>query len=434
MSHQPQRVKVLVAGKAIDASAIRHASHDFQIDLHSARDRFGSAMCLCQSKSLPLVIRERGGKLFLAAWPEQAAAHALDCPFYSERSEGAQTHSNAGAIQRLGDRTTISLHHGLYKQAQHSATNRSAAGPLVKVATVNSNKYARMHLWGLLHYLWEEAGLNRWIEGWSRDWGFLRYVVRRAAQSTFVDDSPLIQKLYIPPVWSEKKRVETSERWRDFVAPLLLHHGQASIVESGFVIGSVRSLETTQYGYVLKLHHMPERFYIDTKMAEILAVYSRRGWSALKHLDVVVHDDHKPHVVGALRIRAAQSGRLVVVEAALMRVSPRYIPVDSSYEDVVARLLVKDGRSFVRPLHYDNHALRLPDFVLKDAKSAQGQPHTEGVAMFVYGATIAPVKKRKLEAADRRAAADANLQYWQWDAGTNAQPPPFPDKSNPPSV
>ena len=427
---QTHRVQVLVAGKPISAPAIRHDPQSFQSDLKTAKAVYGSVLCPCLEEPLKLVIRERTGKLFLAAWPDQAAKHALDCPFYSDDRTGAAEYAE-GAIQRDGEFTRVVLAHPL-RQDRFPMPPLVAQQParperVPKGASANVRK-EKLHLWGLLHLLWEEAALNRWYPGWHRDWGFTRYLLRRAAQTTMIDGAPLLQSLYIPPVWNAKKRAEIQGHWAQFISPLVVNHRRTAVVASAFVIGTVRALEPSEFGHMLKLHHHAEKFYLDTKLADQLVRFSRRGWAAAKRLEAPSEDAEKPYVVAAMRVEASHTGRMTVVEAALMRVSPRFIPVNSSYEDRIARQLVDDGRKFVRPLHYDNHTLALPDFVLTDAggaRNAQGSS-TPDVAMYVYGASIPVQQKPRLEASDRAWAAAQGLAYWQWDAAMQPEPPKLP--------
>lgn len=413
MSQHRVQITVLVAGKALDATVIRHAPQEFQNELLLARKKFGNALCCCQPRPLPLVIRERGKKLFLAAWPEQSAQHALGCPFYSEpRLEGSA--QAAGAVQYEGDVTKIHLHHPI-RQPNRTIFAAQAVGD------AKASKFSRLHLWGLLHYIWDEAGLNRWHPGWHRDWGFVRHAIRRAAQSTIVDGAPLLQSLYVPPVWVQAKKQEVVEQWNKFVAPLMHSHRRSAEVASGFVIGSVRLMVPHVAGYKLALHHHAIPFMVDERMSKILSQYSRRGWAALKQLDSPVNGDHRPYVIAALRVESTSTGVMHVVEAVLMRVTPRYIPVNSSFEDKVARLLVEQDRQFVRPLHYDNHHAQQPDFILKDS-----QPYRRPVAMHVYGPALGYIKLHQQIDADRALAEQAGMDFWSWSEALQPQPPPFP--------
>jgi uncharacterized protein DUF1173 len=424
------RVKVLVAGETIEAPAIRHDPKPFQATLQAARERYGAAKCLCQSPPLSLVIREREGKLFLAAWPNDAQHHALDCPFYGEVRTGATEYSD-DVIASVDERTSLALGHQLLQADRNAGSEPDVANRRPAPAKQGGQRKGRLHIWGLLHYLWESGGLNRWYPGWTRDWGFVRYALRRAAQSTDVDSGEqLLAHLYVPPVWSEARKDEIRRHWRAFCDPLFRNHRRNSSVASGFVIGLVRELDPTEFGYALKLHHHSERFWLDTAIADNLARYSRRGWAALKHLEVFTEPDEKPYVVAALRVEATHTKRLTIVEAALMRVSPRFIPVNSSYEDRLARVLVEQDRQFVRPLHYDNHTMELPDFILKDVDRNVSGVDENGrarpTALHVYGAAIDPIQRDRLVHRDSKAAHSANMAYWQWDASTDADPPALP--------
>lgn len=420
--------KVLVAGIGIPAMEVRHQPDLHQALLQAARQQFGHALCECQSPPLPLVIRERGNRLFLACWPGHAQQHALNCPFYSE-TVNASTLYAQGAIVGNGVTTELRLRHPLHgpriDRAHVEAHQRSAGdrtgGPPAPDA---------LHLWGVLHHLWEAAGMNRWGHGWSRDWGMLRHHVRRAAQSTIVEGRPLLESLYLPPVWLRSKETEIEQQWRDFTAPLFRHHRSSDRVATGIVIGIVRRFESTPHGYAFWLRQSPQVFFVDRAVAERMASYSRRGWAALGQMGHANTGRNDPTtVVAALRIQSSAKQRLVAVEAALMRVSRHYVPVDSSYEEQLVENLVANGRSFVKPLHYDLHGAALPDVVLADA--LRGDSSRGRVAMHVYGSTIQPAQQARLERTDRERADVAGLDFWKWNVAEQKTVPPFPPMYTP---
>jgi hypothetical protein len=414
-------VRVLIAGSRLTASAIRHDPEPFQINLQEARERFGGGICLCQDKPLQLVIRERNGKLFLACWPDQAQEHALDCPFYSmPRDSGSQKYIS-GAITEDGPKTNIQLHHPLVQASQHK---RSAN----REAPVRAAGLSKLHLWGLLHHLWESGGLNRWNPGWKRDWGLVRYMVRRAAQSTNVDGQSLLNNLYIPPIWSVDRKAEILGYWDEFTRPLYRQHRTTELVASGVVIGLVRKLEVTESGFSIRLKNHSEIFYIDKQVADRLASYSRKGWSLLRTGGSrSPSDGANALVVAALRIQAKSTKSFVVVEGALMRVSPTYIPISSSFEGRLSELLVEQDRRFIRPLHYDIQSLDLAHFVLTDCAAANvSETGPQRVALYVYGTAIAPTYQRTLEAKDRSDAKNMGCGYWKWDVNESKDIPSLP--------
>ena len=133
-----------------------------------------------------------------------------------------------------------------------------------------------------------------------------------------------------------------------------------------------------------------------------------------------------------MRVEAAVSGRMVIIVAALMRVSPRYIPVNSSYEDHLARILVEQDRRFIRPLHYDNHNIELPHFILRDAV-ADPIAQSGGVAMFVYGTAASEASRLRAQREHAKFATSHSMGYWKWDASQDAEPPPFPSVATTPT-
>lgn len=417
----PHRVQVLIAGAKVAASAIKHDPDQYQRELLTARERFGGGICQCQPNPLQLVIRERKGRLFLACWPEQSQLHALDCPFFSRARESVISNYAQTAIAEEGPNTIIQLHHPLL---QH--TPRSRAQPRTPVERAES--LSKLHVWGLLHLLWERGGLNRWHPGWKRDWGMVRSMLRRVSQSTMVEGDSLLKSLYVPPIWTNGRKESIKEFWDAFTQPLFRQHRGTEMAASGFVIGAVRKLDSTADGFQLRLSHHSEVFHLDKAVADRLAIYSRRGWAVLSNPPNAV-DGKLPMVIAAVRVQATSRKALMVVEAALMRVTKHYIPVTSSYqEQLVDRLIVEDRR-FIKPLHYDMQHQQLAHFVLTDCVSDDLRDTAEKrVALFVYGTAIAPTHQRVLETKDRAIAIELGCAFWKWDVYQSSTMPALPPK------
>ncbi len=101
-------------------------------------------------------------------------------------------------------------------------------------------------------------------------------------------------------------------------------------------------------------------------------------------------------VVFALTSPAAVTGRGPSVRAhqiVLMHVSENWIPLDSSYEAVVAEKLDAEHRQYVKPMRYDASISEVfPDFYLLDTKSDKPFP------MEVFGmATPAYLARKQLK-------------------------------------
>ena len=81
---------------------------------------------------------------------------------------------------------------------------------------------------GVLHYLWDEAGLNRWTPAMAgkRSWFVVRKYLLQAAENKAAKGSPLGDSLFIPETFQVEHRDEILARQ---LAKLLL---RCSIVAS----------------------------------------------------------------------------------------------------------------------------------------------------------------------------------------------------------
>jgi hypothetical protein len=413
------RVFVMVGGKSIPAVDIRHDAIRYQEDLSYARLKFGSGICRCNSQPLKLVIRELKGILFLACWPDQASLHALDCPFFSTPVSGGESQYLEGALDTSGVYSSLRLHHPVVQAAPSSPANKKGHSD----DTSSTRGLGKLHIWGLLHHLWSDSGLNRWNPAWKRNWGLVRYVLRRSAQSTVIDDSPLIHSLYIPPVWNASKKTEISGYWADFMWPLKTLNRSMPGVVSGFVLGIVRKLEPNSRGYVMHLQHHGQAFHIDKSVADVLAAQSRRGWFALQRSTEAIEN----RVVAMLRIQSTDNGYCVVIEAALMRVSKDLIPISNNYEEAVADALVEGDRRFIRPLHFDAHRHPIAHFVLTDCAQAYSGENLPGkVFMNISCHEETPNVQRQVDESARKVAAENRCLFWQWKVSQGKTIPPLP--------
>jgi Protein of unknown function (DUF1173) len=404
----PHHSTALVNGVSIPAIDVRHDPGRYQELLRDAKRTHGHALCQCAATALKLVIRERAGRLFLAAWPDQAASHSLGCAFYSDTLTSTRSKYTPTAVQSDDHGHTLGLHHPFERVVGSVEAGRTGQEQKREGSnTARALPREKLHLWGVLHYLWDESGLNRWHPSWQRDWGFARHVLRRVAQSTMVNGEELLSNLYIPPVWREGERESIRHHWAHFVQPLQQHHRRSPTVKNRLILGVVKSLDVSEFGFVLHFKHHAEAMYIPTNVAETMQTYSRAGWSALRNL--VPTPAVKCTVVAALRLEATINGRMSVTEGCLMRTSQKLIPVSSTLEATVADMLVEQKRHFIRPLHYDIQHAKQPCFIVKDAKTSHGHV---GVGLYVYGSAVNDQMYSRQMRENMRICEESSLDYY----------------------
>ena len=99
-----------------------------------------------------------------------------------------------------------------------------------------------------------------------------------------------------------------------------------------------------------------------------------------------------------------------VIGIALMRVTPRFIPVDSGYEAIIEARLCEEERSFIKPLRFDAEEDTLPDFVLTDVDGK------ESVPMEVFGMNTDEYRARRAVKTEGYNKEYGVGGWWSWDA------------------
>ncbi|MFL6615737.1 MAG: SDR family NAD(P)-dependent oxidoreductase [Pantoea agglomerans] len=118
--------------------------------------------------------------------------------------------------------------------------------------------------------------------------------------------------------------------------------------------------------------------------------------------------------------RNRPSSSSTVIDVALMTVSPRFIPLDSSYEEAVEEKLWQEKRTFIKPLRYDGEEDVFPDFVLKDV------PGVDALPMEVFGMNTPEYLLRMQEKTSYYEAQYGPGHWWSWNAAEKSDMPAFP--------
>ncbi|HEV2681328.1 MAG TPA: DUF1173 family protein, partial [Rhodanobacter sp.] len=122
-------------------------------------------------------------------------------------------------------------------------------------------------------------------------------------------------------------------------------------------------------------------------------------------------------------LRSGQVKEADVLDVGLMRVSPRWIPLDSSYEGTIEEKLCQASRKFEKPLRFDaDEAEVFPDFWLFDA----GKDYP----LEVFGMATNDYLARRDHKTAWYNAKYGVAGWWHWDAASDPgaqRIPPFPD-------
>src|SRR3954462_11265738 len=178
--------------------------------LADAHARLIRPLCLCRQPAAPLYVARVAGQFIPKRMPGTGAEHDPGCESYEAPPELSGLGDLVGrAIQEDVDAGVTVLRLGF----SLSRTGRKAAAAAVtrEPDSVKADA-AKLSLKATLHYLWEEAGFNRWSERMTgkRNWFVIRRHLLQAADNKTAKGEPLSDVLYTPKC----SRPSAKRSWR----------------------------------------------------------------------------------------------------------------------------------------------------------------------------------------------------------------------------
>lgn len=129
----------------------------------------------------------------------------------------------------------------------------------------------QLRLRGLLHYLWERAGFNRWyprMQGKRSYWVLCKFVLQ-ASEEVETKGLRLAERLFIPESFAHGSAVEIAQRRKKVLSILLSCAADLQFKMMMIAIGELKQLRATRLGYEVVLKHLPDcAFFLDHKAGE----------------------------------------------------------------------------------------------------------------------------------------------------------------------
>jgi hypothetical protein len=205
----------------------------------------------------------------------------------------------------------------------------------------------RLSLRNLLHYLWEQADLNRWHPGFAgkRHWATVRRHLLAAASSMVTRNDTLLHKLYLPEVFTVEQRDAINARRLAQWTPALAQHARVS--QLMLLIGEVKEIVPSRYGFKIIIKHLPDQaFAIDERL------YRRLEHRFANELELWGTDDTARLAIIAT-FSVTHTGLPCIDTLSLMALSSEWIPIASGYDAHLVRTLVHGQRSFIKTQRYN---------------------------------------------------------------------------------
>lgn len=359
-------------------------------------------ICLCPGRGAKRLAVKYISDLdifYLSRFPESGHEHDPLCRYYGAETNSTAHSTDRDAVERLSDGTLrIKLKVGLQERVS-TKTEKQTESETSYEPDERTKKPATALL-RLLHILWIRSGLNRWSpEDDSRSIDLVAERLRKVAGRIMVGFVRLSEVLCLA---SSRRSLSEGDRNSEIVrsciqqsrrliviAPLATYSEERENCESGCL---------PIYGFQgIPFLRINQDLWNRTRESFSRAVTAWR---------------HRYRVVAVVQTETPTSEQWVnIIDVALVSVSKAWIPVDSVAEGRVEEKLRAEGRSFYKPLVYDDRDVILPDFVLTDTE--------RNTPLEVFGMDEPDYEIRKQEKTRYYDRVYGRGGWWYWDVVAN---------------
>ncbi|OXJ06724.1 DUF1173 domain-containing protein [Burkholderia sp. HI2500] len=367
---------------------------DLQRHLAAAYKGKQRPLCACLPDGVPMYIAKLDAHYVIKRMPDSGAKHAPECPSYEPPAELSGRAAVLGqAVQDDGEATNLRLDFSLTKSSGKSAPESSGR----ESDSVRTDG-AKLTLRGLLHYLWDEAGLNRWSPAMEnkRSWALVRRELLSAVLGKTAKKAPLGEQLFIPETWSLDRDAELTARRITAMAPLAKVGKTRPMM---IAIGEVKEILPTRSGAKLVAKHLANfPFMLDE---DLHRRFMKRFANAIALWDGV----EGAHLIFIATFGLESTGLATVSTLSAMVVTDRWIPFEDMYDKVLIDAMTSDRRRFVKGLRYnlaENQTLACAVLTDTDVPTA----------LYVLTPGSPPEAGEALEAV----IAESAVPAWVWDA------------------
>ncbi|HEX7906674.1 MAG TPA: DUF1173 domain-containing protein [Paraburkholderia sp.] len=385
---------------------------DLQAYLADAHGEKIRPLCMCTQVGAPMYVAKVGEHYVIKRMPNTGGTHAPDCASYEPPAELSGLGEVKGEAIREDVEdgvTTLKFDFSLSKTSA-----RAAPVPSGEAADTVRTDGAKLTLRGTLHYLWEEAGLNRWYPAMTgkRSWYIVRKYVLQAAAGKVSRGEPLGRWLYVPESFSVEHAAGITQRRIAHMAELATNKKTRKLM---IAIGEAKEIAESRYGFKIVAKHLPDFPFMLS--ADLHRRLQKRFVNELALWDSI----EDSHLVFIATFGLMPTGIASIETLAVMVVSANWIPFEHAYDKLMLDTLTAHKRRFVKGLRY-NLAQNKP---LACVVLADVLP--KPVALYVQP----PGVEQEDEDALSNLIEDSDMPSWIWRAGEEMPelPPPTLSRS-----
>jgi hypothetical protein len=365
--------------------------------------------CLCIDGGVEMYV-SKFDEFVIKRMPESGGQHHPTCPSYQlpARDSGLGQVLGEAIIEHGPDLVELRLDFPLSRRIGRSHAVEAMQSPAeVRVAR------KQLSLCGLLHYLWERAGFNRWypwMQG-KRSYAVVRKFLLQACEEIETKGLRLSERVFIPEPFMSERAAEITIQHRKALAVLSSPEPRRHF-KMMIAIGELKEFKATTVGHRLAFKHLPDcALFLERRAGErTKAIFER---------ELLAWSNGQVKLVAACLIHAKQDRCYEVESLTLMMVSPQWIPLDHACERDVVDKLVAEERAFIKPLRYEApDAGKFPNFQLLDTGARP-------VPLDIVSAFLSEAE----HAAKVHAIGVRDPKGWLWDTAQDAVIPALPPKA-----
>lgn len=384
---------------------LTEGSETFAQALAAAHEAKVRPICLCRAPGIQMCIVKGAGKFFVRCMPNTGASHAPACDSYEPPPELSGLGQVMGSAIRDGPDaglTALRLDFPLTKTGGRSAPVPSR----VETDSVKADG-SKLTLRGTLHYLWEQAGFNRWSPAMDgrRNWTVVRKYLLQAAEGKTTKGASLSDVLYIPETFQLERKDEIAERRLAKMSKATVLDGKGAR-RLMLVVAEVKEIAPSRYGHKVIFKHLSDcHFMINEDMhRKLLKRFEvELGlWDALEDAHLIA--------IGTFGI--GTTGIASLEEVALMCVTSNWIPFESTYDKMLIDAMSNHGRRFSKSLRY-NLASKHPLACLVASDTVPNP-----TAMYIALPAASGEQDKALDALIRQ----SDLPHWLWNVSDGQMP------------
>jgi len=386
--------------------------HEQQIQLERMYKSKTRPVCPCRTPGIDMYIAKVGDLYIVKRMPNTGGLHSPECDSYEPPAELSGLGEVMGsAIKEDAEQgiTELKFAFSMTKLASRKMPTTSET-----VADSVKSDGSKLTLRSTLHYLWEEAGFNRWTPAMAgkRNWYVIRKHLLQTAADKLVKGHNLSELLYIPESFSiEKKDAINQKRIAQMSRMITPNKTSRSLM---MVIGEVKEFAAARYGHKVVIKHAPDfPFMIDDESLNKLF--------KLFNTEVQLAELDDTHLIMVATFSMSFAGIASIEEIALMATTPNWIPFETVQEKVLIEQLTLNNRRFMKGLRYNLNAQKpLACAVLTDTEP---QP----TALYIVPPEVEESYQLELD----QLIASSQLASWVWDSKEYDVPemPPAADGS-----